>query len=174
MTAKSHTSTSLAIALSPIVFYYDIDIQSNIQYLMLYIAGVIFGSLFPDIDEENSSIARNVELIAGTLNTLIGHRTLTHNIFIYAPVIIYGIVNFYTPIGVFVLAIGIGAILHILEDSITNSGVNWALKPLITKFALLPRQFRFQTNGNFESFVYFPLTMTFLLFEIYSLIVKNI
>ena len=136
MTAKSHVTTSVAI-------------------------GIVIGALLPDIDEEHSYIGRRLFFIAAPLNALIGHRTLTHNLFLYVPLLIFG---YYYP-SYISMGIAIGAMLHVLEDSVTNSGANWALRPLLSKFALLPKPLRFSTNGAFENFVYLPVMSIIVILE---------
>ena len=165
MTAKSHVITSLTVGLIPILLIPEYMIYAK-EFVLIYIAGVVLGSLFPDIDEENSSIGRKTIFISSMLNKLIGHRTWTHNIFLYIPFFFLGVyINGYY--GVFIVGFSIGAVLHILEDSITNSGVNYALRPFLHKFALLPKRLRFKTNGNFENLIFYPSICLLLLIEFY-------
>jgi len=143
MTAKSHVTTSFAIgAMIPLMLHNNLLHTSEYMY---YAIGIVIGALLPDIDEEHSYIGRRLFFIAEPLNALIGHRTLTHNLLIYIPLLLYGY-HWHSYIS---LGIGVGAMLHVLEDSVTNSGANWALKPFLNKFALLPRSLRFSTNGIF-------------------------
>jgi len=152
MTAKSHVVTTFNIAgMMPLILNNEWWLNTHEYYY--YIAGILFGALFPDIDEEHSYIGRKFYFIAVLLNRAVGHRTLTLNLFIYVPFIIYG----YIKPNFFALGFGIGAILHILEDSITNSGAKWALKPFFNHFALLPKRLRFSTNGYFEKGIYLPI-----------------
>jgi len=153
MTVKSHVLTSISIGVMLPIMLYPHILDSNSIYL--YIFGVIFGALLPDIDESHSYIGKRLYLISLPLNKLIGHRTLTHNIFIYALIIYLGYHYHYHLL--LITGIAVGAILHILEDSVTKSGVKWALKPILNKFVLLPRPLRFSTGGKFENFVYIPI-----------------
>jgi len=153
MTAKSHILTTVNIAgLLPLILSNE-EWWLNTHEYYYYIAGILFGALFPDIDEEHSYIGRRFYFLSVILNKIIGHRTITHNLFVYIPFIIYGYMqSSYLSIG-----FGVGAILHILEDSVTNSGVKWALAPFFHHFVLLPKQLRFSTNGFFEKGVYIPV-----------------
>jgi len=160
MTAKSHIVTTFNIAgMMPLILNNNWLLNTHEYY---YIAGVLFGALFPDIDEEHSYIGKKSYFFSFLLNKVIGHRTLTHNLFIYMPFVIYG----YVKLNFFALGFGIGAMLHILEDSITNSGVKWALKPFFNHFALLPKRLRFSTNGYFEKGVYLPFMSIITLLQL--------
>ena len=159
MTAKSHVTTSFAVgAMTPLLYNHE---WLHTTAFLYYAVGIVIGALLPDIDEEHSYIGRRLFFIAAPLNDLIGHRTLTHNLFLYIPLLIYG----YYWHSYISLGIGIGAMLHVLEDSATNSGANWALRPILYKFALLPRALRFSTNGVFENFVYLPIVTIIVILE---------
>ena len=167
MTAKSHVATSIGIVLIP--FILDIaDTLENIEQLAIFMAGVIAGSLFPDIDEEHSYIGKKLPLISGSANAVIGHRTLTHNFFVWIAV---GFYAFYID-SVFLFAFSIGAFLHILEDSMTNGGVKWALKPLYGNFKLLPKRLLFSTNGRFENYIYIPSIILVVIVEVAYLFIN--
>lgn len=161
MTAKSHVLTTLNVAIIPLLMNPLMIYQNNIQEYYLFIGGVILGSLFPDIDESNSYIGKCFPLISSSTNFAIGHRTLTHNFFIWIFVLTYG---FTTEIN-FIVGIGFGAIFHIIEDSITNSGAKWALKPFPVNFILLPKKLMFDTNKKFENFIYLPVVTIILLVQ---------
>ena len=59
-----------------------------------------------------------------------------------------------------------GSILHSLEDCLTDGGVSEAMKPLIKNFVILKSSWRFNTNGNFENFVYYPIVSIVFLAEV--------
>lgn len=166
MTAKSHVTTSLTIGIIPL-FLYTNSLYYMLDYMGIYLAGVAFGSLIPDIDEENSSIGRRVPLIASFINDRFGHRKITHNLLFYIFIFMFA---YYQSLYVtsyvytFLLGFGIGGILHILEDCLTNGGVPGALKPIIRNFVLLKKNWRFNTNGKFENYIYYPIiTIIFFL-----------
>lgn len=159
MTAKSHIVTNFNVALLPLSLYPDVIFYDGFhnQYY-LFVAGVLFGSLLPDIDEPNSFLGKRVEFFSKDLNSLIGHRTFTHNILLYLAIMSVSVYfiepNYYEVF--FVLGFCTGAILHIFEDSLTNSGVKNAMKPFIKNFIMMPKSLRFSTNGVFENFIYIP------------------
>ena len=171
MTAKSHLTTTLVVGFIPL-FIFKNDLIHLVDYVAVYLIGLTTGTLFPDIDESRSSIGRKVPLISDFINKTVGHRNLTHNIFLYIPFMIYA---YYMGIHTYglewTLLIGfcIGAILHILEDCLTNSGVSNAMKPFLPNFVILGRKYRFNTNERFENNVYYPIVSVMLLAEIYLL-----
>lgn len=169
MTAKNHVATTLSVVLMPMLA----DIQflyNNVFVVSVFLAGVIFGSLLPDIDESNSYIGSKVAIFSSLANSAIGHRTITHNVFVW---IIIGLYGYFSGV-MFVVGLSIGAILHILEDSATNSGAKWAFKPLYSSFALLPKRFRFKTNGAFENYVYTPIITLVFVVEIAYLLLYSL
>lgn len=166
MTAKSHIVTNFNFALLPMLLSPDLIFSSGYhnQYY-LFLAGVLFGSLFPDIDEPNSSLGKRVEFFSKDLNLLIGHRTLTHNIFLYLTIAVISVyfIGFEYHELFLVFGFCLGSVFHILEDSITNGGVKKALCPFVKNFTLVPETIRFNTNGKFENFIYIPVVSIILL-----------
>ncbi len=158
MTARNHVLTSVNIAFVPFIYNQDLMLSDS---FLLFIAGVIFGALIPDIDEERSSMGSKIKPLSFALHISIGHRTISHNLFLWAVVALYGFKI--SSAGVF--GIGVGAILHILEDGATNNGVKWALKPLYGNFSTIPKKMTFATNGSFETFVYSPIIIIITIAE---------
>lgn len=168
MTAKSHLNTTLAIGFIPL-FYFRNELIYLIDYIAVYVIGLTIGSLFPDIDESRSSIGRKIPLISGFINTTVGHRNLTHNFFVYIPLLVYAYYKGIHTYGLeWTLLIGfcIGAILHILEDCLTNSGVSNAMKPFLPNFVILGKKYRFNTNEKFENYVFYPIISLILIVEV--------
>ena len=85
MTAKSHTTTTLAIGILPIYFYGN-EILYIFDYLAIYLIGLVVGSLLPDIEESHSYIGRKAVWLSSRLNKAIGHRKITHRITVYIPI----------------------------------------------------------------------------------------
>lgn len=75
------------------------------------------GTLLPDIDSETSTIGRYVAPIARA----IPHRTITHTIWVVALILGFGI-YLKSP---YILALGVGYTIHILEDSFSKQGIAW-------------------------------------------------
>lgn len=168
MTAKSHLTTTLVVGFIPL-FIFKNDLIHLVDYVAVYLIGLTTGALFPDIDESRSSIGRKVPLISGFINKTVGHRNLTHNIFLYIPFMIYAYymgTQTYKLEYILILGFCFGAILHILEDCLTNSGVSNAMKPLLSNFVILGKKYRFKTNERFENYVFYPIVSLILIVEI--------
>lgn len=111
-----------------------------------------FGSLFPDIDEERSTLGRYVPVISRN----IPHRTFTHTVWLLIP--LYGLAWYLgNP---FLFAFALGAMCHIIEDSFSKQGICW-FYPVIGKYdsygggAVKKRgrktTFAYATGGLFET-----------------------
>lgn len=115
-----------------------------------------FGSLFPDIDEERSTLGRYVPFISRN----IPHRTFTHTVWLLIP--LYGLAWYLE--NPFLLAFALGATCHIIEDSFSKQGICW-FYPLIGKYdsygsgAVKKRgrktAFAYTTNGVFEKVAFY-------------------
>jgi len=164
MTAKTHMISSVALGLGILELLQHNNIESLvfnsydelITFLTLYIGAIIFGSVFPDIDEPHSYIGRKFPLFSNILSMFIEHRGITHTLLViflysaiaYSVILIDGIENSFF----IVIAIGfiVGNIGHILGDMMTKSGVA-LLYPITSKnFGLLPKRLRFYTGGFIE------------------------
>ena len=167
MTAKSHLTTTLAIGILPLYLFKN-ELVYIFDYIAVYIIGLVIGSLLPDIEESNSVVGRKVPLLSEWLNKSIGHRTHTHNILIYILIFLFAYYkSLHSSEFIFILLIGfsLGSILHILEDCLTNSGVRGAMNPIIQNFVILKEKYRFNTDGKFENFVYYPIISIILISE---------
>ena len=167
MTAKSHINTTIAIGILPLYFFRN-EIVFMFDYVAIYVIGLVVGSLLPDIEESNSVVGRQVPLLSEWLNKKIGHRTYTHNILIYLVIFLFAYYQSLTGsqfIYVFLIGFSLGSMLHSLEDCLTNSGVSGAMKPLLNNFVILKEKYRFNTDGKFENFVYYPIISIILISE---------
>jgi inner membrane protein len=157
MTVKSHVTTSIVVFNT--ILYFSVANLSLDQFYATLIIGLIIGSMFPDIDEPNSYLGSKFKLISLPTNWIIGHRTLTHNLLFYIVPLVYIIYgnSIDTYYELFLVGFLSGAILHILEDALTNSGVKYAMSPIINKFSIMPFKLRFATGGYFEKYIFLPL-----------------
>ena len=168
MTAKSHVTSTLAIGVLPIYFY-GYEIFYIFDYMALYLIGLVVGSLLPDIEESHSYIGRKAVWLSSRLNKAIGHRKITHRITVYLPILF---ISYYMSLNsnnffyIFLIGFSLGSILHSLEDCLTDGGVSEAMKPFIKNFVLLKREWRFNTNGKFENFIYYPIISIIFLTEV--------
>lgn len=154
MLAKSHTMMAL-VAIAPIASYAPLW---ALPYLM---AGALLGSLFPDIDEPQSTIGRYTAIVSIFLSLFVKHRGITHTV---GAILLYASVGFLAYLFIaksWVIwatsAFIVGNIVHVIGDMLTSSGVE-ILNPITTrKFYLLPRNMRFKTGGAIERFALLPI-----------------
>ena len=76
MKYKTHLTTSLAVALPVLASTGNLTVGNVIA--------VSFGALLPDIDEQHSWIGRRTRGVSDLMNTVFGHRGITHSIWISA------------------------------------------------------------------------------------------
>lgn len=104
----------------------DINVSTN---LAIASGGLIFGSLFPDIDKHNSYLSRRVKPLSIITSKVLKHREFTHSI--VGSLILSLIMNVIlkklnlniNTIYIFSLSFTIGIISHILLDMFTPAGV---------------------------------------------------
>lgn len=159
MLGKTHIVNSVAIAAIPLT----INIIDTQYTIILFLVAI--GSLIPDIDEPNSIIGRKLKFLSYPINIFFGHRTITHNLILFTALAIF----FYTKEYTYLLALNVGILLHILQDSITYQGIKNGLFPIRRlgyNFVLFPRAFRFAV-GSITEYIIFILSILFLLIVIY-------
>ena len=128
MLFKTHLAFTAAV--SELVYMSVSPFIGNIDPKALAIISgmIIFGTLFPDIDEPNSTISKAVPGFIPTLiKRIFGHRGITHTIvgIIGFSILLY---MFLTSIKaefplIYTLSFAWGYTLHIIEDMTTYSGV---------------------------------------------------
>lgn len=108
------------------------------------------GALLPDLDHPLSSIGRVFFFISAPLSRLCGHRGLIHSVFLWFPLLIFGIL-IHAPI---MQWLAIGALSHVLIDCYNTSGVR-ALTPFSSKSVVLfKRDWRVNTGSLGEIYVF--------------------
>jgi len=160
MLGKTHIVNSLAIASIPLAS----GIVISKEYL-LFLLLVALGSVIPDIDEPNSILGRKMQYLSYPINIFFGHRTITHNIILWVVIAIFLFIQKY----IYLLAVSIGILLHLLQDSITYQGIKNGLFPLQRfgyNFVLLPRIFRFAVGSITEKII-FIISIMFLFIVAY-------
>lgn len=172
MIYKTHISFALAIGLAPVAILDKLDITHfKTELLMVYMASISFGAIFPDIDEPNSKIGKKFIGVSNLIHGIFGHRGATH--FLIVPLLLFIIFFLFHPKEpiLFTTELGfiIGYFLHIIGDSLTKSGISNGFFPLFKGkiFALLPKNLRFYTNGAIENLIVMPITTLILVLELY-------
>jgi inner membrane protein len=133
----------------------------------------LIGGIMPDVDQPTAPFWRNLPVgkyfgrIFGVL--IGGHRFLTHSLLGLA---LFGfaahwLLVFTHPlfprvdIGLVWWAFMIGMVSHLVMDTFTKEGVPWLL-PIPIKFGFPPlKRLRITTGKKLETFVIFPLLLTF-------------
>ena len=113
----SHIATSVAGTMA-LTQYTNVNIDLSIGLL----AGVIFGSLLPDIDEPQSKIGRKVPGVSHVIKMVFGHRGFTHTL-LAAALFAYVLLKF-SNISI-VQGIAIGYLLHIVGDCFSKYGMSF-------------------------------------------------
>ncbi len=96
---------------------------------MIASGGLIFGSLFPDIDKHNSYLSQKLKPLSMITSKVLKHREFTHSIVgtIILSLIMNIILNGFNltseVINILFLSFTIGIISHILLDMLTPAGV---------------------------------------------------
>jgi inner membrane protein len=127
----THIVTSLAIGAG-------IASQTSLPFTISYTAGIIIGSLLPDIDEPNSYVGRRSLGMSSKVKQAFGHRGMTHSILVWTVI---ASVLFFESHSLFSYGFSIGYLLHIIEDYFSVQGVPlfW---PLQTKRYKSPFSYR--------------------------------
>ena len=116
----------------------------------VFLGTVVFGSLFVDIDENESYIGRRIKPLSSAIEFLFKHRGIFHSIFM-ALLIFLGFWQFgYIQYG---YGFFVGYLSHLIADGLTVEGVR-IFYPLSR---LTVRGFA-RTNGIFEK-IFFALVL---------------
>lgn len=164
MLGKTHIVNSLAISSSPLIL--NNSFQLNIEYIF-FLMCVAIGSVIPDIDEPSSIIGRKVKPFAYVINIFFGHRTITHNLLFFGITLC---ILLYIQKYQYILALNIGIVLHILQDSITYQGIRNGLFPIQRfsyNFVLLPRYLRFAV-GSLTEYIILVVSALFFIVVLFN------
>lgn len=83
------------------------------------LAGVLLGAALPDIDHPESTVGRRVKWLSYPIRMVFGHRGITHSLLAVLG-FAWVAFNFNSP---FISWLGLGYLLHLLGDYLTNSGI---------------------------------------------------
>ncbi|ASL62841.1 MULTISPECIES: metal-dependent hydrolase [Bacillus] len=128
MKYKTHLTTSLAVALPVLASSGNLTVGNVIA--------ISFGALLPDIDEQHSWIGRRTRGVSDLMNTVFGHRGITHSllglVLVLIPILFaVGMTPLSFTNGMCILA---GYFLHLVEDSFSKKGIKWLLPISNKKF----------------------------------------
>lgn len=172
MTGRTHDLAAIT-ALGIIILIQPLPPHVTLGTLALAILANLIGGIAPDIDQPAAPFWRNLP-IGGYFGRIFarllgGHRFLTHSLVGLGLLggLVYLLLNFVRPIlptiNMYLVwyAFMIGAISHLIMDTVTKEGVPWLL-PIPIKFGLPPiRALRITTGKAMETFVVFPALLAF-------------
>jgi len=126
--------------------------------LFVFVVAMLFGSLFPDIDEPESYIGRKLKPLSIMFSLIFRHRGFTHTLlFSLLPLLIayifFNDINKYALFSLYGLSAGMFA--HCIGDMFTKGGIRGFLFPFYTnkRVVIMPYSLRFITNSIEEYFV---------------------
>jgi inner membrane protein len=115
-----------------------------IEDTVLLASASAIGSLIPDIDKKNSTIAKPFFFISYPIRKTFGHRTLTHSLFPY--LIAFLLINYLDiAYSIYWNGVILGALSHIFLDMLNPTGVA-LFYPVKKKISFL----KIRTGGIFE------------------------
>lgn len=175
MTHHTHVTFSLSSLLFLMIGAIEIwGVIFNYTNFGVLLAGVVLGSLLPDIDEPESYIGKRTLFIADVLKSCFGHRGMLHRFIVPFSLLVVAIF-LSLPYSLFVFGVFFGYLFHILGDMLTKGGVKGVFYPFGSverAYGILPKRFRFYTNSSIEKLLNFMLGI-FLIIELFLLLVKG-
>jgi len=170
MTVSTHVSTALAWSSVAILIYSKTYGDISLDFITGFYTTLIFGVVFPDIDEPESWIGRRTIIISNIIKFIFGHRGFTHTLIFTILLLIIGLIYIDIYIGLnskmiyMLYGFVAGVFLHIIGDAHTKGGVPLLLPFSKKKFFILPKFMRFKTN-SFTEYIY-----NFIYLGIFSLV----
>jgi inner membrane protein len=106
---------------------------------LIYLVGIVFGSLVPDIDEPSSSIGRKTRIFSDVLKFSIGHRMFTHWLITRTLIVIFAIfIVDDEVVRLFLISLSVGMLVHDFGDHLTGGirGYFWPVASAKKHFKL--------------------------------------
>lgn len=130
MRYKTHLAGGLALGYVAFnnINLLNVDLSDS-KTFMIASAGLVLGSLFPDIDIATSYLSNKIKLVSFFTSKLFKHRGYTHSIVgaVSMSMLMYLILGSFdishSSVRMFSTAFSIGIISHIMLDLMTYSGV---------------------------------------------------
>ncbi|GGJ58550.1 inner membrane protein [Anoxybacillus voinovskiensis] len=148
MRYHSHVMVSLCIGAAAAAY-------THLPFTASYTAGVVIGSLLPDIDEPKSYVGRRSFGMANKVKEAFGHRGMTHSLVVWGAIAAIVIGESSSP---FSLGFVLGYLFHILEDFLSVQGVP-LLWPFQTKKYKLPL---YRTGSIIEKLLFYSSFALFI------------
>jgi inner membrane protein len=109
----SHIVTSLLLGAT-------VAAQTPLSFTASYTAGVVVGSLLPDIDEPKSYVGRRSFGMSNKVKEAFGHRGMTHSLLVWGMI---ALVVTWESSSLFATGFVLGYLFHIIEDFLSVQGV---------------------------------------------------
>jgi inner membrane protein len=130
--------------------------QTSLSFTVSYTAGVVAGSLLPDIDEPNSYVGRRSFGMSSKVKEAFGHRGMTHSLLVWSVIAL--VVAFQSP-SLFSIGFVLGYLFHIIEDFFSVQGV-----PLLWPFQTKRYKIPLYRTGNFLETIIFYMAFSLLIY----------
>ncbi|UOE77884.1 metal-dependent hydrolase [Parageobacillus thermoglucosidasius] len=149
MRYHSHIVTSLLLGATAAA-------QTPLSFTVSYTAGIVVGSLIPDIDEPTSYVGRRSFGVSNKVKEAFGHRGMTHSLVMWG---IIALVISWESSSLFAVGFALGYLFHILEDFFSVQGVPlfW---PFISKRFKIP----LYRTGNIVEKALFSAALVLLIY----------
>ncbi|TYR81154.1 metal-dependent hydrolase [Priestia megaterium] len=153
MRYHTHIATSIAAGAS-------VAVGTDVSFTFPYVAGIVIGSLLPDIDEPNSYIGRRTFGLSKVIKSIFGHRGITHSLL--ACGLIFYLYQLYS--NEFMLGIACGYAFHIAGDFFSKRGVP-LFSPIIKRKIKSP--LTYETGSPSETIIFY-LAMVSCVYMLYK------
>lgn len=151
VTGANHQVFGIAFSLSLGVLFgfpFLVNPMANISAVILFVAAVSVGAIFPDIDHPRSRMGRMMWPVSLVVSKIFGHRGITHSLF-GGSLVLWGASYLLGGLTIPWYGFALGYLSHLIGDMCTPAGcpVAW---PIRYKFRL---PFRVKTGSNSELWV---------------------
>ncbi|WP_242862365.1 metal-dependent hydrolase [Clostridium massiliamazoniense] len=128
---------------------------------ILTLGGVAVGCLLPDIDTPGSFLGRRVKQLSLLISSFTEHRRIVHS---FVPIVMLLVAAILFK-SIFILAISLGFLLHLVEDGFSKSGIRW-LQPFSDKSIVVPVEWMRYKTGEWKEHIILAVAIIILLIEI--------
>lgn len=153
MTYKTHLATSMCVSIPLLA-------AAN-ELTALTLGGVAIGCLLPDIDTPGSFLGRRVKPISLLISSFTEHRRIVHS---FVPIVMLVVAAILFK-SIFILAISLGFLLHLVEDGFSKSGIRW-MQPINDKSITVPFEWMRYKTGGWKEHIILGVAIIILLIEI--------
>ncbi|MBI2129367.1 metal-dependent hydrolase [Candidatus Woesearchaeota archaeon] len=125
----------------------------NLFNYLMFLAIILFFSIFPDIDTPRSKLGRRIRPLSNIIKSIFGHRKLFHSLFFIFLLFVFLFMLFNFINKSIIYAIILGYTSHLFLDSLTKEGINF-----LYPFSKLKIEGFINTNSLIEHILVVALT----------------